>query len=259
MARRTRPAAGVDRREPRAVIPPATKGSRWAPGPTSTSTAWDTSHASLSAAAGSWSARGAWVTLVEDSLVVTATVPLAGGRSGRGRGCPWRPGPTGLDLLILLDQVPLESLSGRLLLDLTADSLLGPAEDRRPGGGRGPGLLTSSTSVPGTASPVAASCWRRRRGAEPGASPRSTSTGSPTRGPRASADGGVARRRHSVKEIDYELRLAGERVALPLQRQLRRSPGRPRPGAWRGSPSGPLVKGTVSLQEARLRRPRSWS
>ena len=79
-------------------------------------------EASLSAGAESWSARGAWVTLVEDSLVVTADVPVAEGRPA-WEGLSLAARSDGIDLLVFLDRLPLESLAGRVRLDLRADSL----------------------------------------------------------------------------------------------------------------------------------------
>ena len=79
-------------------------------------------EASLSAGAESWSARGTWVTLVEDSLVVTAAVPVGEGKPA-WEGLSLAARSDGIDLLVFLDRLPLESLAGRVRLDLRADSL----------------------------------------------------------------------------------------------------------------------------------------
>ncbi len=81
-------------------------------------------EASLSAGAESLSARGAWVTLVEDSLLVTAAVPVAEGKPA-WEGLSLTARSEGIDLLVFLDRLPLESLEGRVRLDLAADSLQG--------------------------------------------------------------------------------------------------------------------------------------
>ena len=200
--------------------------------------------ASLAAGAGAWSARGAWVTLVEDSLVVTATVPLAEGEPA-WEGLSLAARSDGIDLLILLDQLPLESLSGRIRLDLTADSLYsrpwiaGQVEvedlgfsliDVRPGYRFPRGRLVLTPKAGGgsrgelvdlAGTPTEGSGWLQMQGWVDVA---------------------------SVEEIDYELRLSGEvpynysdsfeapRVDLDL--------------ALTGEPQGTLLKGTVSLDRS---------
>ena len=200
--------------------------------------------ARLSSGAGGGSARAAWVTPVEDSLVVTAAVPLAAGRP-LWEGLSLAARSEGIDLLILLDLVPLESLSGRVRFDLAADSLhsrpriAGQVEvedlgfsliDVRPGyrfpGGR---LVLTPKAGGGTRGELA--------GLE----------GRPTRG------GGQVRMEgwldvDSVEEIDYEVRLSGRfpyyysdyfaapRVDVDL--------------ALTGEPEGSLVKGSVLLDRS---------
>ena len=197
-----------------------------------------------SGSAGGGSARAAWVTPVEDSLVVTAAVPLAAGRP-LWEGLSLAARSEGIDLLILLDLVPLESLSGRVRFDLAADSLhsrpriAGQVEvedlgfsliDVRPGyrfpGGR---LVLAPKAGGGTRGELA--------GLE----------GRPTRG------GGQVRMEgwldvDTVEEIDYEVRLSGRfpyyysdyfaapRVDVDL--------------ALTGEPEGSLVKGSVLLDRS---------
>ena len=200
--------------------------------------------ASLATAAGEWSARGAWVTPVEDSLVVTAAVPVAGGRPA-WEGLSLAARSEGIDLLVLLDQVPLESLSGRVRLDLTADSL--QAGPRIAGEVEIEDLEFSIIDVrPGYRFPrgrlvLAPKAGGGTRGELDGLA------GGPSRGPGSLRMQGwveVA----ALDEIDYELRLSGEvpynyseyfeapRVGLDL--------------ALTGEPQGPLLKGTVTLDRS---------
>jgi hypothetical protein len=82
-----------------------------------------TVEARLSGDDDAWTGRADWITLVEDSLSVTARAP------SRGRWPAWdaleaRAWSSGIDLMALLDQVPeLESLSGRVRTELRGDSL----------------------------------------------------------------------------------------------------------------------------------------
>ena len=201
--------------------------------------------ARLWSGAGRWTARGAWVTPVEDSLVVTATVPLAEGRpSWEGLSLAAR--SNGIDLLILLDQVPLESLSGRVRLDLKADSLHG--RPRIAGQVEVEDLGFSLIDIrPGYRFP------RGRLVLEPKAGGGTRGElvgleGGPTRGPgRLQVQGWIDVA--TLEDIDYELRLGvddltssysdifeAQEVDLDL--------------ALTGEPEGSLLKGSIGLHRA---------
>ena len=71
-----------------------------------------------------WHGTATWVTLVEDSLQVTASAPAVN-IWPKWDELTMRAYSAGIDLLPMLDQVPqLESLSGTLRLDVTVDSLV---------------------------------------------------------------------------------------------------------------------------------------
>lgn len=71
-----------------------------------------------------WKGSATWVTLVEDSLQVTGSAPAVN-IWPKWDELTMRAHSAGIDLLPLLDQVPeLESLSGFVRLDVTADSLM---------------------------------------------------------------------------------------------------------------------------------------
>ena len=79
--------------------------------------------ASVLSGAHQWHGSATWVTLVEDSLLVTASAPTAGIWPNWDE-LTLRARSAGIDLLPLLDQVPdLASLNGFVRLDVTADSL----------------------------------------------------------------------------------------------------------------------------------------
>ena len=200
--------------------------------------------ASVSTAAAEWFARGAWVTPVEDSLVVTAAVPLTEGDPA-WEGLSLAARSEGIDLLVLLDQVPLQSLSGRVRLDLTADSLL--AGPRIAGHVEMEDLEFSIIDVrPGYRFPRG----RLVLAPKPGGGTRgelSDLEGGPTHGP-----GGLRMQGWvevaALDDVDYELRLSGQvpynyseyfeapRVDLDL--------------ALTGEPQGSLLKGTVTLDRS---------
>ncbi|MCY3735218.1 MAG: translocation/assembly module TamB domain-containing protein [Gemmatimonadaceae bacterium] len=201
-------------------------------------------EAGLSSGTGRGFGRAAWVTPVEDSLVVTAGVPLADGRP-LWEGLSLTARSEGIDLLILLDLVPLESLSGRVRLDLAADSLhsrpriAGQVEvedlgfsliDVRPGyrfpGGR---LVLAPKAGGGTRGELV------------------DIEGRPTRGDgRVRMEGWLDLA--SVDEIDYEVRLSG-RVPYNYSDSF----AAPRVDvdlALTGEPEGSLVKGSIALDRS---------
>ncbi len=201
--------------------------------------------ARLWSGAGRWTARGAWVTPVEDSLVVTAAVPLAEGQPS-WEGLSLGAYSNGIDLLILLDQVPLESLSGRVRLDLKADSL--HARPRIAGQVEVEDLGFSLIDIrPGYRFP------RGRLVLEPKAGGGTRGDlvgleGGPTRGPgRLQLQGWIDVA--TLEDIDYELRLGvddltssysdifeAQKVDLDL--------------ALTGEPEGSLLKGSIGLHRA---------
>ena len=78
-------------------------------------------RARLLGGAGSWDAAAVWVTPLEDSLVVTVAAP---GTWPQWQEARLRALSDGIDLLVVLDQVPeLETLTGTVRIDLTAESL----------------------------------------------------------------------------------------------------------------------------------------
>lgn len=201
-------------------------------------------EASLSAGADSLSARGAWVTLVEDSLVVTGTVPLAEGRPA-WEGLSLAARSDGIDLLVFLDRLPLESLSGRVRLDLQADSL--QARPRITGQVEVEDLGFSLINIrPGYRFPqgrlvLAPKAGGGTRGELVGL------LGDPTQGPgHLQMQGWVDVA--TLDEVDYELRLSG---AVPYNySDYFQAPRVDLDLALTGERHGSLLKGKVTLNQS---------